>query len=206
MEDVHGKIFGKLKIIGLDKGSIYRKWICMCDCGKTTKSTYAVLNSGKKRSCGCLRSETTRALKTIHGQATSNQTKEYKSWAHAKRRCCSKKDQDYHSYGKRGIKMCERWKNSFINFFLDMGKCPSGYSLDRINFNGDYEPRNCRWADSLTQSRNKRTSVQFFWNGEWKHLKEIADEKKVPYKYLWRKFKENGNQRRFLSDMETQGS
>ena len=82
---------------------------------------------------------------------------EYKSWAKIKQRCLNPNDKRYESYGARGITVCERWKNSFLSFLEDMGPRPSKeHSIDRINVNGNYEPSNCRWADIITQNRNKR--------------------------------------------------
>jgi len=70
-------------------------------------------------------------------------------------RCRRKAHKDYESYGGRGIEVCDRWE-SFALFVEDMGKKPPGHTLDRIDNDGNYEPSNCRWADSHTQSINKR--------------------------------------------------
>lgn len=81
-------------------------------------------------------------------------------WTHRSmlKRCNNPNVTGYLYYGGRGIKVCDRWVGlrGFDYFLEDMGTRPEGYTLDRINPNGDYEPSNCRWADSLTQSRNKR--------------------------------------------------
>ncbi|MBB6446459.1 hypothetical protein [Bacillus benzoevorans] len=77
-----------------------------------------------------------------------------------KGRCNNPNDKKYKDYGARGIKVCDRWENSFENFLKDIGKRPSlKYSLDRIDVNGNYEPSNCRWADSVQQARNKRSQT-----------------------------------------------
>lgn len=81
-------------------------------------------------------------------------TPEYRAWASAKSRCYNPKYRWFFRYGGRGITMCDRWSNSFENFFLDMGKRPHGRSLDRINNDGNYEPSNCRWATWRQQRMN----------------------------------------------------
>lgn len=75
-----------------------------------------------------------------------------------RRRCLNPKDQAFHNYGGRGITVCEEWRYSFQAFIDDMGRCPPGLTLDRINNDGNYEPGNCRWTDRVTQARNKRNS------------------------------------------------
>lgn len=92
-------------------------------------------------------------LRQNHGKSYS---KEYNSWHAMLQRCTNKNNTQYHLYGGRGIKVCDEWYK-FINFYKDMGEKPTAnHSLDRIDFNGDYEPANCRWADRFTQSINKR--------------------------------------------------
>lgn len=81
-------------------------------------------------------------------------------------RCYKPANKDYHNYGARGIRVCKRWLNSFQAFYDDMGEAPPGMSIDRINANGHYTPRNCRWADNNTQALNSRTTIRVTLDGE----------------------------------------
>ena len=135
---------------------------CKCDCGSVKNVRLSILRNGEVKSCGCLHREnsklriTERNLKhnnTIRGNVTS----EYNSWAGMKQRCYYIKHNHYNHYGGRGIKVCERWLNSFENFLSDMGRKPGPeYSIDRIDVNGDYEPSNCKWSTPSEQNKNKR--------------------------------------------------
>jgi hypothetical protein len=71
-------------------------------------------------------------------------------------RCSSPKSPSYKWYGAKGVKVCDRWLNSFENFLADMGEVPDGMTIDRINHDGDYEPSNCRWATPHQQNYNRQ--------------------------------------------------
>lgn len=84
---------------------------------------------------------------------------EYKAWENMKQRF-NPSNKDYKYYGGRGIKLCESWRKSFSAFYEDMGKRPGvGYSIDRINNDGNYEPSNCRWATKEEQMNNMRRTL-----------------------------------------------
>jgi RNA polymerase sigma factor (sigma-70 family) len=83
----------------------------------------------------------------------------YLSWTSMKQRCYNNKHEAYKKYYGRGITVCDRWRNSFINFLKDMGERPIGKTLDRINNNGNYEPSNCKWSTLKEQARNTRRNV-----------------------------------------------
>ena len=95
-----------------------------------------------------------------HLNATdSGRSLAYRSWDAMIQRCTNPRNNVYHNYGGRGIKVCGRWYK-FENFLEDMGERPEGMTLDRYpDKNGDYAPDNCRWADKKTQCRNRRDNA-----------------------------------------------
>ena len=90
------------------------------------------------------------------GQKTHgmNRSKEHRSWKAMKGRCYNVNSKDYQRYGARGIIVCDRWLNNFQQFFDDMGECPEGFVLDRIEYDGNYCKENCRWVDKNTSAAN----------------------------------------------------
>lgn len=91
-------------------------------------------------------------------------------------RCYRVKDKYYHLYGGRGIGVCERWRSSFQSFYEDMGPRPLNHSLDRINNDGNYEPLNCRWAESIIQANNRRSNRRITFNGKTQTISEWSRE------------------------------
>ena len=154
MENLIGKRFNKLVVLKEcpDKSPKEDKWLCKCDCGNYQSAYGYRLRAGRANSCGC-----TARNKPRHGHSVGRElTTEYKTWKYMMRRCYNKKHKTYKGYGDRGIKVCDRW-HIFDNFIEDMGKKPSrSHSIERIDFNGHYEPNNCIWADGTTQARNQR--------------------------------------------------
>ena len=112
-------------------------------------------------------------------------TKTYKVWERMKLRCYNKNRDRYKNYGGRGIKVCDRWKNSFENFYKDMGDKPEEMTLDRIDNNGDYTPENCRWATHEQQVNNKTDSNYIEINGKKLTVTQWAKKLKVNPKTLF---------------------
>ena len=157
--DIVGQRFGRLvprRMVVPVGGHV--RWACTCDCGREKAVAASHLQSGATRSCGCLQREAARRANTTHGDSAYGRlTAEYRAWTAMKTRCTNPKIARYGDYGGRGIKVCQRWTESFESFLADMGRRPSPrHSLDRINPDGDYAPDNCRWATSREQAMNQR--------------------------------------------------
>jgi len=123
----------------------------------------------------------------------------YKIFGAMKSRCYNKKDKKYHLYGGKGVKVCDRWMESFMNFYADMGDRPEGTSIDRINGNGNYEPSNCRWATINEQNRNlssNKLSIESAeriraLNSDGKDINEIIKETGFSYMNIYDVLKRN---------------
>lgn len=98
-----------------------------------------------------------------HGHAAKGaETSEYGIWLAMKRRCYLKTNKKYQRYGGRGITVCSRWlgADGFANFLADMGRRPSGLTLDREDNDGNYTPDNCRWATQKVQQNNRSNNIR----------------------------------------------
>lgn len=145
-------------------------WFCQCDCGNTGLVSSGNLRRGHSTSCGCAHIDSI----TSHNKT---RTPEYAAWSMMKSRCYRKNDISYPRYGALGIKVCDRWLNSFENFLADMGERPSAeHSLDRIDSQGNYGPNNCRWSDITTQDNNRRSNRLVSLNGKTQTVTQWARE------------------------------
>jgi hypothetical protein len=142
------------------QGRKMKHWRVRRDCGQLGWVRPWNLSKGMTNSCGCLNTELTVARSKTHGLTL---TKEHRIWSGMKDRCYNSKSPYYHNYGGRGIRVCFRWRDDFLQFLADMRFCPPECSLDRVDNDGDYAPANCRWATLGEQANNKRTNrvIQF---------------------------------------------
>ncbi|UOR02035.1 hypothetical protein MUN77_01505 [Leucobacter allii] len=159
VKDMTGERFGRLHVLKWVGTAPNRQaiWLCKCDCGNETSVKGSQLRQGKTSSCGCVKREVWKNSIT-HGQGGPTRiTSLYRTWKGMKSRCTNPNRPDYSRYGGRGIEVCDRWLHSFEAFASDVGEKPGpGYSIDRIDNDGNYEPGNVRWATASEQRRNQR--------------------------------------------------
>ena len=175
-----GKKFGVLTVLGYTKshkspnGRIYKKVECLCDdCG----GIHVKFKNTLHDNCIC----TNKAHRKTHGKA---HTPIYNIWYGIKQRCYYVNSVNYKNYGGRGITMCDEWKNDFMNFYTwaISNNYHKGLTIDRIDVNGNYEPKNCRWVDKFAQANNKRNNILYTYNGKTYSLKKWCRLFGISYK------------------------
>lgn len=173
-----GTVFFRLTIIGpgvpqsRSNGYFCQTSMCQCSCGAITMVRNESLRSGRTVSCGCYAAE----VRIKHGK---RKFPEYDVWNQMKQRCHNPSHPMWSYYGERGIIVCERWRESFENFILDMGRRPEGGTIERIDNDAGYSIENCRWATRREQLLNRRTNrmVSFYGKSmtatEWSEISQI---------------------------------
>lgn len=163
--------------------------LCRCDCGNERIVPFGRLVRDEQYSCGCYgREQVIKSAKT-HGLS---KTHVYRSWINMMRRCYKSKGNDYRDYQGRGIKVCKRWRVDFLSFMEDMGSPPPGWTLERVNVNGNYKPSNCIWATPAHQATNTRKNIFFTIDGQTKHLSEWCRIYGMAVPTVWRRINECG--------------
>lgn len=152
--DIKDKVYNELYVLEyIEERGKYDYWKCECSCGRQTVVRGNHIVNGSVKSCGCLVGKVGEGF-TSHGLSKNPV---YSIWKLIKARCYNPNAGNYKYYGARGISMCGRWLHNPELFINDMGLRPEGYSIDRIDNDGNYEPSNCRWVDHKTQCQNRRS-------------------------------------------------
>ena len=187
-QDLIGRKFGKLLVLeSSDNLGKNIAWLCRCDCGvKKSVLAYNLL-AGKSRSCGCVRGKKLGEFSTTHN---GSKTKLYAIYKGMKQRCNNDKNPAYKYYGGKGVCIYGRWMENFDAFrkwSLDNGY-EEGLSIDRIDPDGGYNPKNCRWVTMKKQSNNKLNSMFIVIDGEKFTIAEWAERSQSNKPSLYDKF------------------
>jgi len=160
-------------MISEEKGYKKNFGLYKCKCGNEKIFRCDVVKSGQVTDCGCFNKNRIEQRRLIPKDKVHQRL--FEVWRNMKYRCESKKCKQYQSYGGRGIRICDEWKNDFMSFYnwAIKNNYNFGLQIDRIDNNGNYEPSNCQF---ITQSENcsvgkrrKRTDntsgyVGVFWS------------------------------------------
>lgn len=159
-----------VKIISKGK---HPKALYCCHCGVEKVVAIGHVNSGHTRSCGCLY----RPHGESFGQGTpSGKSAEYMVWKSMRARCRDTKNASFFRYGGRGITVCERWDQSFVNFLEDMERRPTPlHTLERKDNDGNYCKDNCYWATMTEQNRNRSINTFLVFQEKRATLAEWAE-------------------------------
>lgn len=173
--DIKNQRFGKLiaiKDVGRRRGRVL--WLFNCDCGNQTFVTSNDVLTGNTKTCGCSHGEK-------HGFCGKERL--YSIWQDVKKRCLNKNHCRYKNYGGRGITVCNEWKKSYLAFRT--WALNNGYkeelTIDRINNDGNYEPKNCRWATIIEQANNRSNNHLIKYKGKEKTIAQWARKLNMKY-------------------------
>lgn len=185
-KDLKGQKFGRLSVVEFDSITRHGQavWRCVCECGTERAVLARSLTTGVTVSCGCYFRDTASKTNLKHG---FGRTKTYNIWRGMIARCTDAATESFKYYGGRGITVCERWMD-YLNFLSDMGECPSGHSIERVNNDLSYCPENCKWIPKRLQARNTRNALRF----DGKPLAQISEETGINYATLYYRMKKHG--------------
>ena len=155
------------------------QWVlCKCVCGVEKRVKRHALKNNRSRSCGCQHNKVFGTASVKHELGTHPL---YGIWKAMANRCLNPRNKHYKNYGGRGIKLCKRWWHTPKFFIADMGLKPSAkHSLDRIDNNKGYNPKNCRWSTKLGQACHRRNNVVVTFDGITLVLSEWAKKLGIP--------------------------
>lgn len=184
VKNLKGLKFGRLLVLDVDeskKGKTY--WKCLCECGNIKVVRGDSLQGGKCRSCGCLKKEQDKTNLAAHHSHKQSGSQLYEKWQGMKSRCYRPSDKRYDRYGGRGIAVCEEWLHSFSNFYkwAIVSGYECGLTIDRINNDGNYEPNNCRFANTKEQCNNRGSNIMIHFAEREYTLTEICEHFNLTY-------------------------
>jgi hypothetical protein len=161
-----------------------------CRCGKEFITLVNHVSSGNTTSCGCFNKERVKAVAVKHGL---HKHPLYGAWSNMKSRCYCTSADGYEYYGGKGIKVCDEWRNSFVNYhdWMILNGWRRGLSLDRIDGNKDYCPENCRVATDKQQARNTKRNKIVEYNGEKMCLIELCEKLNLKYSTVCNRLRRN---------------
>ncbi len=190
-KNLKGKIFNRLTVLRFSHTNkiLGAFWECKCQCGNILTLRGNALKSGNTKSCGCYKKDKTVERNQSH---LMSKTKFYHCWQHIKSRIFNPKDKRYSIYGGKGIKICQRWLK-FENFKQDMYESylahvkefrENNTTIERIDFNKDYKPNNCKWATKQEQGQNTSRIIWVNYKGNRVRLNTVALDLGISYKAL----------------------
>lgn len=164
------------------------RWRVRCDCGAEKDTDGGDLSRMLKRGAGMCQAWCPKGNSGIREAVWKHglwDTPEYRVWRRMKQRCYVKGNASYARYGGRGITVCPKWRKDFNAFLADMGPMPAPkMSIDRIDGDKGYSPKNCRWATPKEQANNRCTNV--FIDTPWGRMtiSEASEKSGIPYHVL----------------------
>ena len=193
-----GDKFNRLTAVRFDHISNKRQfWLFKCDCGKEKIINASNARRGLTKSCGCLLEEhLSKGISNFKNGMSG--TKIYGTWYNMKARCLNKNDPSYKNYGGRGITVCKEWMK-FENFYRNMGDKPKKLSLDRINNNGNYCKKNCKWSTLSEQQNNTRRNHLLIFQGKTQTMAQWAKELNIDYNTLFNRLKKGWSIEKILN-------
>lgn len=190
-----GKQFGRFLVEGFAGFRGYNPYVNVtCECGSILIANAHHVLYGRSRSCGCYRIDHPSRLKHGYAPLYGKQPRVYVIWKSMNDRCRNPKNNHFKYYGGRGIDVCVRWsgEHGFENFLADMGEPNPGMSIERMDNNCDYSPKNCKWIPRRDQAKNRLYNWTVSLAGETMTAREATRRLGVSPSSIDQKLRERG--------------